>query len=83
MAAREVFEEKIKRVEINRNHWKPLAPSALSRESVAEIRDALVGATMPVIVTTYLGKDRAAVKELVTLAELLGIAVVVWSIHPL
>jgi acetolactate synthase I/II/III large subunit len=81
MASREVLEERIEPYKLDKTKWKPLAPSGLAPESVREIGDALLGATQPVIVTTYLGRDPGAVPELVKLAEGLGIAVIV-SIHP-
>lgn len=77
MASREVFEEKVDTVDINKKHWQPAAPAGLSPDSVKEIADALISAKNPCVITTYLGREPAAVPELVTLAESLGIAVLV------
>ena len=48
---------------------------ALADEVTAEIATALAGAQHPLIVTSYLGRDPAAVPELVELCELLAIRV--------
>jgi acetolactate synthase-1/2/3 large subunit len=77
MASREVFEEKIDPVQIVKKHWQPAAPAGLSPESVQEIAEALIAAKNPCVITTYLGREPEAVPELVTLAESLGIAVLV------
>jgi acetolactate synthase I/II/III large subunit len=44
--------------------------AALTQEVTAEIATALAGARHPLIVTTYLGRNPAAVPSLVGLAEL-------------
>ena len=48
---------------------------ALADEVTAEIATALAGARHPLIVTSYLGRDPAAVPKLVELCELLAIPV--------
>ncbi|GAA5897851.1 hypothetical protein JCM6882_005095 [Rhodosporidiobolus microsporus] len=55
--------------------WSPLELNALNKKSVARIGDALLAAKKPLIVTSYLGRNPAAVSELVKLVELLGIPV--------
>jgi acetolactate synthase-1/2/3 large subunit len=77
MAAREVMEEEIVSYEVNANKWKPLAPNALSPASLEEVGNALINASCPVVVTTYLGREEQAVTELVKLCETLGVAVLV------
>lgn len=77
MASREVFEERIDPVRIIKKHWKPAAPAGLSPESTKEIAEALISAKTPCVITTYLGRDPAAVPELVNLAESLGVGVLV------
>ncbi|KAK0101674.1 hypothetical protein ONS95_006831 [Cadophora gregata] len=75
MASREVLEEKIRPYDVDATRWKPTAPSALSEESVTEIGEKLLAAKRPIVVTTYLGRDVEAVRELVQLAEGLGVAI--------
>lgn len=75
MAAREVLEEDVPRAAIEPAHWRPLAPAALAPESVGEIVTALRQARRPLIVTSYLGRNPAAVAPLVRLARTLGAGV--------
>ncbi|KAI7972963.1 hypothetical protein EIK77_001537 [Talaromyces pinophilus] len=76
VASREALEEEIEPYEVNAKKWAPLATSALSPNSVKEIGAALLAAENPVVITTYLGRDKAAVHELIKLCESLGIAVI-------
>ncbi len=75
MVAREILEEQVEPVAINQDHWKPLAPTALAPEDVAEVGAALAAARRPLVVTSYLGRDADAVGELVSLCDRLGIGV--------
>jgi acetolactate synthase-1/2/3 large subunit len=75
MVAREVLEEEVPRVAIDMDHWQPLAPAAIAPDGVAELAAALLAAHRPLVVTSYLGRNPAAVAELVKLAHRLGIAV--------
>jgi acetolactate synthase I/II/III large subunit len=74
--AREVMEERIEPYQVDAGAYPPVAPAALTPEVTAEIATALAGARHPLIVTSYLGRDPAAVPSLVALAELLAIPVV-------
>jgi acetolactate synthase-1/2/3 large subunit len=74
-AAREVLESEVPRARDTRP-WPPVVPGALSAELAAEIGAALAAAENPLIVTSYLGRSVAAVRELVGLAEALGVGVV-------
>ncbi len=56
--------------------WAPVAPAALVPEVTDEIAAALAGARDPLVVTSYLGRDPAAVPALVELCELAGIGVI-------
>lgn len=76
MASRECFEEELQPYKVDARKWKPIAPVALTSESVAEIGNALLLAEHPVVITTYLGRDKDAVGELVKLCEFAGIAVI-------
>ena len=73
--AREVMEERIEPYQADPATYPPVAPAALTAEVTAEIATALAGARHPLIVTSYLGRDPAAVPSLVALAELLAIPV--------
>ena len=73
--AREVMEERIEPYQVDAGSYPPVAPAALTAEVAAEIATALAGARHPLIVTSYLGRDPAAVPSLVALAELLAIPV--------
>lgn len=75
MAAREVLAEEVPAVAINPAHWRPIAPTALAPDSVGEITDALAEARRPLIVTSYLGRNPAAVAPLTRLARRLGAGV--------
>lgn len=77
IASRETLEEEIPPYEVNPKKYRPLAPKALDPESVREIGEALINAKLPVVITSYVGKNVAAVPELVKLAEATGLAVLV------
>lgn len=62
---------------MNAKLWEPIDSSALSPRAVKQIGEAILNAEFPVVVTTYLGREQGAVKELITLCEAVGIAVVV------
>jgi acetolactate synthase-1/2/3 large subunit len=76
VAAREVMEQEIAPVAIDRAKWPTIAPTALSSEAVSTIAKTLIEARRPLIVTSYLGRHVAAVAPLVRLCERLGIGVV-------
>ncbi|KAH7039577.1 thiamine pyrophosphate enzyme, N-terminal TPP binding domain-containing protein [Microdochium trichocladiopsis] len=69
MGAREVMEEVIEPYQVNPLHWKPVRPSALPQRDVADLALMLVQATNPLVVTGYSGRNHAAVKALVELAD--------------
>ena len=56
--------------------WSPVAPMALAPQVADEIAAALAGADAPLVVTSYLGRDPAAVAALTELCELAGIGVI-------
>jgi len=76
MAAREVLEEEVAPVSINVNGWGAISPSAVHPQKIEEIGTALLEAEKPLIITSYLGRNKEAVGELVTLAEKLSIPVI-------
>jgi acetolactate synthase-1/2/3 large subunit len=74
-AAREVLEEQLPPQPAQGPWWDPLAPAALADQVADEIAAALEDARSPLIVTSYLGRDPAAVDGLTRLCELAGIGV--------
>jgi acetolactate synthase-1/2/3 large subunit len=72
---REVMEEPVAPYAVDRAYFGPVAPVALAGEVTAEIAAALASARHPLVVTSYLGRDPAAVPELVALCELLALPV--------
>jgi acetolactate synthase I/II/III large subunit len=75
-AAREVLEEQLPAQPAPGEGWDPVTPAALADEVADEIAAALEGARAPLAVASYLGRDRAAVAELVRLCELASVGVV-------
>jgi acetolactate synthase I/II/III large subunit len=73
---RETMEERVEPYAADPAMFSPVAPAALSGDVVGEIATALASARYPLIVTSYLGRNPAAVPKLVELAELAGIRVV-------
>lgn len=69
MGAREVMEETIEPYYINPAYWKPVAPAALPEYAVQEIADALAAASDPLAIVGFTGRNHAAVKPLVSLAD--------------
>jgi len=75
VGAREVMEEPIQRQVTDPAHYTPVAPAALTAEVMREIATALARARHPLVVTSYLGRNPAAVPVLVDLAETLAVGV--------
>jgi acetolactate synthase I/II/III large subunit len=76
VSAREVLEEQLPPQPPQGDWWAPVAPAALTPEVADEFAAAVEGASSPLVVTSYLGRDTAAVPELVRLCELAGAAVI-------
>ena len=72
---REVMEEEVPPVAIDPAEWAPIAPAALPPDGVAAIAMALAGARRPLVVTSYLGRNPAAVGALSRLCHRLGVGV--------
>jgi acetolactate synthase-1/2/3 large subunit len=72
---REVMEEPVEPYPADPARYPPTGPAALTDEATRDIATALAGARNPLIVTSYLGRNPAAVPALVELAELLAIPV--------
>ncbi len=72
---REVMEEEVQPVAIDRAFWQPLGPGALAPGDVKALASDLVKAKRPLAVTSYLGRNPRAVDELVRLCERIGMGV--------
>jgi acetolactate synthase I/II/III large subunit len=75
VGAREVMEEPLEPQPGDPSAFGPVAPAALPAGVAAEIALALARARNPLVVTSYLGRNPAAVPVLVELAELLALPV--------
>jgi acetolactate synthase-1/2/3 large subunit len=78
VGAREVMEEDLQPQTFDSlkvDQWSPIAPCALPAEGLAALLGDLVSAKNPVIVTSYLGRNKAAVTELQKLVDTLAIPV--------
>ncbi|KAF3004745.1 hypothetical protein E8E13_000035 [Curvularia kusanoi] len=69
MGAREVMEETIEPYTVNSEFWKPISPAALPQDAVNEIAEALIGASEPLVIVGFTGRDHTAVEPLVSLAD--------------
>ena len=74
-AAREILEAEAPAGRIDRARWQPTGAAALPPDAVEMLVGKLAGAHRPLVVTSYLGRQGAAVDELVKLATRLGIGV--------
>jgi acetolactate synthase I/II/III large subunit len=72
---REVMEEPLEPYTVDPAQFRPVEPAALTAAVATELANALAGASHPLIVTSYLGRNPDAVPVLVELAELLAIPV--------
>ena len=75
VGAREVMEAETQSVAIDVGEWPPIAPIPLAEAAVASLVDAFQRAARPLIVTSYVGRNPAAVAELVRFCGRLGVGV--------
>jgi acetolactate synthase-1/2/3 large subunit len=75
MAAREVLEEEVPDVTMDAALWPPVAPLPLAAADARVIVSALQVSRLPLVVTSYLGRNPEAVPELVKLCDKLAIGV--------
>jgi acetolactate synthase-1/2/3 large subunit len=75
IASREVLEAETPRVEIRPEHWRPLAPAALPADAATEIARSLLAARRPLVVTSFVGRNPAAVTVLEQLCRELAVGV--------
>jgi acetolactate synthase-1/2/3 large subunit len=74
-ASREILEAQTTRVEIRPEHWRALAPTALPGDAAVEVARSLLAARRPLIVTSFVGRNPAAVAVLEELCGELAIGV--------
>ncbi|MGB6947254.1 MAG: thiamine pyrophosphate-requiring protein [Bryobacteraceae bacterium] len=80
-ASREVLEEEVSPVAAaDPKLWRPLAPGAIEPSAAALIAGDLIAARRPLVISSYLGRNPAAVAELVKLCDALGIGA--WTSIP-
>lgn len=73
MGAREVMEEELTPAPAtDMAHWQPIACAALHQPAVEEIVAAFAAARRPLVVTSFVGRNPAAVAELVRFCEIFG-----------
>jgi len=75
VGAREVLEETVPPDEPAVGAWPPVAPQALAADDVQLLADALAGARRPLVVTSYLGRNRDAPAALARVCRRVGIGV--------
>jgi acetolactate synthase-1/2/3 large subunit len=75
VGAREVMEAETQSVAIDVADWPPIAPTPLTEAAVASLVDAVQKVEKPLIVTSYVGRNPAAVTELVRFCRRLGVGV--------
>jgi acetolactate synthase-1/2/3 large subunit len=75
VAAREILEQEVTPHREDVRLWPRLGAGALSPEDALEVARALLAARRPLAVTTYLGRNVAAVAELTRLCRRLGMGV--------
>ena len=76
MASREVLEEEGWDVNEDMALWEPISPTALDADSLKTLAEALQKAENPLIITSYLGRNKDSVAKLVSLSDKLAIPVV-------
>ncbi len=75
VGAREVMEAEAKSIAIDGAEWPPIAPIPLAEGAIASLVDAIQTAARPLIVTSFIGRNPAAVTELVRFCGRLGVGV--------
>jgi len=73
--AREVWDEAAAAPPEQDRHWPPMQAAGLPAGAAGELHAALCAAQRPLLITSYLGRQPAAVERLVALSERIGIAV--------
>lgn len=76
MGPREAMEAEARPVNIQKELWEPISPGAISPDRLEELANDLRKAKRPLVVSSYLGRNKEAVGELVRLCERLAIPVI-------
>lgn len=76
MGPREAMEQQTEPVTVQTELWEPIAPAAVPPQQIEGLTEDLLAAKKPVIVTSYLGRKKEAVGELVRLCDRLAIPVI-------
>lgn len=74
--AREVLEEKVKKLPDSSSQWKLIEPASVPLSGIREIISVLAESSNPLIITSYLGRNKKAVAKLVEFCEALAIPLV-------
>lgn len=69
VGAREIMEEEIEPYSLDQTFWRPIEPAALNPGAVERISTAIATAQEPLLITGSCGRNHAAVKELILLAN--------------
>ena len=75
VAAREILEQEVEPHSEDVKLWPRLGAGALAPEDALEVAKMLVAARQPLVVTSYVGRNPAAVAELTRLCHRLGMGV--------
>jgi acetolactate synthase I/II/III large subunit len=75
VGAREVMEAETKSVAFDVDEWPPIAPTPLAETAITSLVDAFQKAARPLVLTSYVGRNPAAVIELVRFCGRLGVGV--------
>lgn len=70
-ATREVLAEEVEPYSLEQEKWVPIGPAALPANAIHDIATALVQAEIPLIITSYSGRDERTPELLATLADLI------------
>jgi acetolactate synthase I/II/III large subunit len=73
--ARETMEQETQKIAIDVADWTPIEATPLQEGAAQDLVEAIQNARRPLIVTSYLGRNPAAVTELVRLCNRLGVGV--------
>jgi acetolactate synthase-1/2/3 large subunit len=73
--AREVWDEPASLLSEPAAHWPAACTAGLLPEALAELYQALNQAKRPLVITTYMGRQPAAVERMVALSDRLGLGV--------
>ena len=73
--AREVWDEPAAAPEQAQRHWQPARMAGLPEGDAQALLVALAAARKPLVITSYLGRDREAVQRLEALSDRFGLAV--------